>query len=148
MHDLPTVYDGSMGVAKDGARQPTVTEHIDQTGTLRANPKAQITIVHATQDPIVAHAHAHALGATDVQAVHVDAIIRRLTPLERDRLMGWGDDYTRWGVYDDGATRELSMTARDRITGNGIVAGQTEWVGRRIIDATPVRSTGPAPPAA
>lgn len=66
------------------------------------------------------------------RVVTSELIIRRLSPLERDRLMDWPDDYTRWGLYDDGQVREVATTNRDRITGNGVVAGVTEWIGRRL----------------
>lgn len=57
----------------------------------------------------------------------------RLTPRECERLMGWPDDRTRWG--SDG--REMSDSARYRMTGNGMVSPVAEWIGRRILKAGP-----------
>jgi len=57
---------------------------------------------------------------------------RRLTPRECERLMGWPDDWTRYGVREDGTRYELSDTARYRICGNGVGAPVSEWIGRRV----------------
>ena len=61
--------------------------------------------------------------------------VRRLTPVECERLMGWPDDWTRWGVTATGAIIELADSHRYRICGNGVVAPVAEWIGRRILKA-------------
>jgi len=48
-------------------------------------------------------------------------IIRTLTPLECERLMGWPDNWTKWGIDEKGNTVELSDTQRYNLIGNGIV---------------------------
>lgn len=58
--------------------------------------------------------------------------VRRLTPLERERLMGWPDGWTEWGVDETGARVEMSDTARNRMTGNGVVSPIAEWLAARI----------------
>jgi len=73
-------------------------------------------------------------GRGDVQSgvPFIDnAVPRRLTPRECERLMGWPDDWTRWGA--DGS--EISDSARYRMCGNGVVASVSEWIGRRIVAA-------------
>ena len=72
------------------------------------------------------------LIASQGLAVHHGSVVRRLTPLERERLMGWPDGWTAQGIDDDGATIELSDTQRRRITGNGVVAPVAEWIGHRL----------------
>jgi DNA (cytosine-5)-methyltransferase 1 len=57
--------------------------------------------------------------------------VRRLTPRECERLMGWPDDWTRWA--DDGA--EIADSHRYRMCGNGVVGPVAEWIGRRIMEA-------------
>jgi site-specific DNA-cytosine methylase len=47
--------------------------------------------------------------------------IRRLTPLEAERLMSLTDDWTRYGIKPDGTQYELSDSARYRLCGNGVV---------------------------
>jgi DNA (cytosine-5)-methyltransferase 1 len=61
-------------------------------------------------------------------------IVRRLTPLECERLMGWPDNYTAHGISDDGEVVDIANTNRYRICGNGIVATVTEWIGGRLPD--------------
>jgi len=57
-----------------------------------------------------------------------DLAVRRLTPRECERLMGWPDDHTRWA--DDGT--EIADSHRYRMCGNGVVAPVAEWIGRRL----------------
>jgi DNA (cytosine-5)-methyltransferase 1 len=67
-----------------------------------------------------------------VGAVHASSLaVRRLTPRECERLMGWPDDWTRYA--DDGA--EIADSHRYRMCGNGVVTNVAEWIGRRIIEA-------------
>ena len=47
--------------------------------------------------------------------------IRYLTPLECERLMGWPDQWTQWGINDRGEKYELSDNARYNLIGNGVV---------------------------
>jgi DNA (cytosine-5)-methyltransferase 1 len=77
-------------------------------------------------------------GNTQVEEGHVipsleggSLAVRRLTPRECERLMGWPDDWTRWA--DDGA--EIADSPRYRMCGNGVVAPVAEWIGRRIMEA-------------
>lgn len=55
--------------------------------------------------------------------------VRRLTPLECERLMGWPDEWTRWTV--DG--REVPDSVRYRMAGNGVVGFVAEWIARRLV---------------
>lgn len=66
----------------------------------------------------------------------VRTIVRRLTPLECERLMGWPDGWTAHGIDDDGVLVEIATTQRYRICGNGIVATVTEWIGGRLPSIT------------
>lgn len=56
--------------------------------------------------------------------------VRRLTPRECERLMGWPDDHTRWAA--DGT--EIADSLRYRMCGNGVVRQHGEWIGRRLVD--------------
>ncbi len=55
--------------------------------------------------------------------------VRRLTPRECERLMGWPDDWTRWTA--DG--REIPDSHRYRLCGNGVVATVAQWIGHRLV---------------
>jgi len=54
--------------------------------------------------------------------------VRRLTPLECERLMGWPDDHTRWTA--DG--KEQADTNRYRQCGNGVATPVAAWVGEQL----------------
>lgn len=67
-------------------------------------------------------------GRNQVEANYVvappaDGFVRRLTPVECERLMGW----------PDGWTAGLSDTKRYHACGDGVVANVAEWIGRRIM---------------
>lgn len=55
--------------------------------------------------------------------------VRRLTPLECERLQGWPDDWTRWAA--DGS--EIPDSHRYRVIGNGVASPVAEWIGHRMV---------------
>ena len=54
--------------------------------------------------------------------------VRRLTPLECERLMGWPDDHTRWTA--DG--KEQADTNRYKQCGNGVATPVAKWVAEQL----------------
>jgi DNA (cytosine-5)-methyltransferase 1 len=60
---------------------------------------------------------------------------RRLTPKEAERLMSWPDQWTQYGVKENGARYALSDTARYRLCGNGVASVQVQWIAERLIAA-------------
>lgn len=63
---------------------------------------------------------------------NVETVVRRLTPLECERLQGMPDDWSRWGVNEKGDVFELSDSARYRLQGNGICTPFWMWLMKRI----------------
>ena len=57
-----------------------------------------------------------------------DLAVRRLTPLECERLMGWPDNHTLHRA--DG--KQNSDSARYKMCGNGVVAPVSAWVGKHL----------------
>lgn len=55
--------------------------------------------------------------------------VRRLTPVECERLMGWPDGWTEYGA----SGKRMSDSTRYRMCGNGVVAPVAEWIGRRMV---------------
>lgn len=55
-------------------------------------------------------------------------LIRRLTEIECERLMGWNDDHTRFRA--DG--KETPSTQRYKMCGNGVAAPVATWIAERI----------------
>lgn len=58
--------------------------------------------------------------------------VRRLTPVEYERLMGLPDGYTEYGA--DG--RRMSDSARYRMCGNGWAVPQARWIMDRIVEVS------------
>lgn len=54
--------------------------------------------------------------------------VRRLTPLECERLQGWPDNHTRWTA--DG--KEQADTNRYKQCGNGVASPVAKWVGEQL----------------
>jgi len=77
----------------------------------------------------LAHASNHHGGHHEPKVLTPDLAVRRLTPRECERLMGWPDDHTRWA--DDGT--EIADSHRYRMCGNGVVAPVAEWIGHRLM---------------
>jgi DNA (cytosine-5)-methyltransferase 1 len=73
------------------------------------------------------------LTTTKTQAIHTDAV-RRLTPIECERLMGWPDNWTQ--TTADG--KQQADSHRYRQCGNGVVANVAQWIGLRLHDAQQV----------
>jgi DNA (cytosine-5)-methyltransferase 1 len=83
----------------------------------------QVLAYHATQDPISGPL-APALGTN----AYVATGVRRLTPLECERLMSWPDG---WTAVDGDRTPD---SRRYAACGDGVVANVAEWIGRRIVE--------------
>lgn len=100
--------------------------------------RATVLAFHATQqDPITgtvspALGTGSGSGGCPTTGVQEPAGVRRLTPRECERLMGWPDDHTRW----DADGNELPDSFRYRACGNGVVASVAEWIARRLAVAT------------
>lgn len=74
---------------------------------------------------------ASTLAAGSELAVLQNARVRRLLPVECERLMGLRDEYTRWGC--DGS--EISATQRYKMLGNGWSVPQARWLAERFAGA-------------
>ena len=59
-------------------------------------------------------------------------IVRRLTPMECERLQGMPDDWSRYGINEKGETYELPDSARYRLQGNGIATPFWKYLLKRI----------------
>jgi DNA (cytosine-5)-methyltransferase 1 len=109
-----------LGVADVGA--PAYT--LDRTGA-----QSVAIAFHITQDPISSTEACPSLGHKSTgQGIHTATRVRRLTPVECERLMGWPDDHTRWRA--DGT--EVADSHRYRMCGNGVAAVVAQWLGERI----------------
>ena len=61
-----------------------------------------------------------------------DRQIRRLTPLECERLQGFPDDFTKWGINADGFGYKLSDTQRYKMLGNAVTTTVIKAISERF----------------
>jgi DNA (cytosine-5)-methyltransferase 1 len=94
-------------------------------------------------------------GGNSIPGVHTNMIVRRLTPVECERLQGFPDDYTdiRWYKSKSGCFREelgkygcpeeqnavlekASDGARFKALGNSMAVPVIRWLGEQITKAS------------
>jgi DNA (cytosine-5)-methyltransferase 1 len=63
-----------------------------------------------------------------VQGVAPTLVVRRLTPLECERLMGWPDQHTAQGTNG-----VISDSQRFKMCGNGVASPVAAWIARHIL---------------
>ena len=132
--------------------QPEAGTKDQVTGTLQACGKAAgsatqqdahsgLLVVHGTQDPCVSDTMAFVLGRNDGQenaifsipdvAARATALVRRLTPLECERLQGFPDNYTLI-PWRGKPAEECPDGPRYRAVGNSMAVTVVRWIGVRI----------------
>ncbi len=125
--------DCAQGVA---VAQPVV--HAIQAGALRVNPASGPDGVGVQAD------HAYTLEArAEVQCVQTAMQVRRLTPTEAERLMGFPDGYTAIPWRNKPAS-ECPDGPRYRALGNSWAIPVVRWIGRRIYAVHAVAHKGGA----
>lgn len=59
--------------------------------------------------------------------------VRRYTPLEVERIQGFPDGYTEFGIKDNGKQKRMSDSARYRLLGNAVPPTMVKPIAERII---------------
>jgi DNA (cytosine-5)-methyltransferase 1 len=59
--------------------------------------------------------------------------IRRLTEIECERLQGFPDDWTKYGINDKGETINISRTQRYKLMGNAVTVNVVQMIGERLL---------------
>jgi DNA (cytosine-5)-methyltransferase 1 len=117
-----------------GASEVAPTLRAGEHDTSHANDGVMPAVLeplafHITQDPISSVEACPSLGHKSTgQGIQTATQVRRLTPVECERLMGWPDDHTRYRA--DGT--EVADSHRYRMCGNGVASPVAEWVAGRI----------------
>jgi len=73
--------------------------------------------------------HALRAGTKQSTGVVADMVVRRLTPVECERLMGWPDNHTLYRA--DGTTN--SDTTRYKMCGNGVASPVAQWIAEHLL---------------
>lgn len=91
-----------------------------------------IVAFHGSQDPDVSNGITHPLGRNQglETCLMENRGVRRLTPLECERLMGFPDDYTK--ILFRG--KPAADSHRYKALGNSMVINVIQWIGKRITD--------------
>jgi len=61
-----------------------------------------------------------------------DGQVRKLMPIECERLMGWKDDHTKYGINEKGEKVEMSDSQRYKMCGNGVVSPVVKEIVRQL----------------
>lgn len=98
--------------------------------------------VHGTQDPDTNRELAHTLGRNHGQenAISSGMLVRRLTPVECERLQGFPDNHTLISWRGKEAT-ECPDGPRYRAIGNSMAVPVMRWIGERIAAALPAKKS-------
>ena len=99
---------------------------IREDATANTFSATEITTARALQSlwPSVQSHHAQTFIVDEGR----EMIVRRLTPTECERLMGWPDNHTLYRA--DGKTN--SDTARYKMCGNGVASPVAQWIAEQI----------------
>lgn len=131
--DVTWDKSGSLG---SSSPQAEAVAYAIQAGALRENPASGPDGV-GVQEAIAYTLEARA----EVQAVGNGWAVRRLTPLECERLQGFPDGYTavpwRGGILSDGP--------RYKALGNSMAVNVMRWIGTRIEAVERIGASGAAP---
>lgn len=98
--------------------------HALTTRNMRFDPTIETLAFHAWQDPISGPVSPALGGNAQMGVLSTDAVVRRLTPLEWERLQGFPDGYT--------ALPKASDAVRYRAIGNSMAVPVMRWIGERI----------------
>lgn len=59
--------------------------------------------------------------------------VRKITPLEAERLMGWEDDWTKIGMKGDGTKYNIPESSRYAMCGNGVISNKVKCILERLV---------------
>ena len=76
---------------------------------------------------------AFTLRSSEPNGIIENESIRRLTPIECERLQGFPDNWTEYGIYD-GVTKKVSNTQRYKMCGNAVTVNVVEAVVNKCKD--------------
>jgi site-specific DNA-cytosine methylase len=90
---------------------------------------------HIKQDPIsekdtsICITEQMGVGVAIPSEYTPELVLRRLTPLECERLMGFPDNHTEF----DSNGKKIADTNRYKMCGNAVASPVAEWIGRHLI---------------
>ena len=130
----PDKYDAvnrqGLGIGKDGEPSHTITgSFIPGVAT---GEHLAVEAYDEYNDSLGGNIHqALRAGTKQSTGVLADMVVRRLTPIECERLMGWPDNHTLYRA--DGTLN--SDTTRYKMCGNGVASPVAEFIAKHLYDA-------------
>lgn len=121
------------GIAYSDEHAPTIKASFSGS-----NSVPDVLCVHGSQDPVTQHELANSVGRNNGRENCVvyenhpqDAFVRRLLPVECERLMGFPDNWTRipWRSKPE---EECPDSHRYEACGNSMCVNVMRWIGMRI----------------
>ena len=118
------------GIAYSDELAPTI-----KASSSGSNSVPDVLCVHGSQDPVTQHELANTVGRNGrencVYENHPQAFVRRLLPVECERLMGFPDNWTRipWRGKPE---EECPDSHRYKACGNSMCVNVMRWIGMRI----------------
>jgi DNA (cytosine-5)-methyltransferase 1 len=114
------------------SRESLLVPVASEDGTGRGTPPVPVAYQDVSQ-PIRSNIYNNSdPGMEATMHIQHGMAVRRLTPLECERLQGFPDEWTKHG--ENG--KAIADGPRYRMLGNSVAVPCVEWIGRRIIEAT------------
>jgi DNA (cytosine-5)-methyltransferase 1 len=130
--DCPTI---PARAREDGSGQPVIkVKSATKAGYEKATEGDSINLSNPnseTRRGRVGKAKAQTLETSCNQAAIQDYRIRRLTPIECERLQGFPDNHTSKGIYD-GEIKEMSNTQRYKQCGNAVTVDVVQAIAEKL----------------
>ena len=150
--DIKKVVSPALNCMTGGGREPAVVSWNGDT-TPKASEDVSVTLrsqqggegvgvaFHASQDPIHSEEHSPTLGSNATIGYQQNLTVRRLTPIECERLQGFPDNWTsekmeltlegnKWKAT--GKVVKQADGPRYRQQGNAVTVNVAEWIGKQI----------------
>ena len=122
-------------ISRPRTGQPDI--EVSQPLTCADGDRRQCVAFHTQQDPINSVEQAPCIGVAGrgqaSAAVACGPAVRRLVPVECERVQGFPDDWTRYGIKENGKEVEQKDSPRYRQLGNAVTGVVAEWIAKRIL---------------
>jgi DNA (cytosine-5)-methyltransferase 1 len=132
---------GSHVVSWNGDITPKASEDVSVTLRSQQGGEGVGVAFHASQVPIHSEEHSPALGSNATIGYQQNLTVRRLTPIECERLQGFPDNWTSEKMELTLEENEWKATGkvvkqadgpRYKAMGNAVTVNVAEWIGKQI----------------
>ena len=111
-----------------GNNVPMVAQEREIIGSLQARDYKGVGNQYVDENKLVVTDQPMVARGPHAVANEIPMVVRRLTPLECERLMGWPDNHTVQGTNGS-----ISDTQRYKMCGNGVASPVAAWIAKHIL---------------